>query len=164
MHCSTCPTTSPSSSFGDYHPQFSEHKMLVGRSTSWLPYSVKPFTSVGMDSSSCLLFLLQPAPSGQLGSQDAPHHPPQVRERWVPLEMNPEAFWGPLAVGGTVRRDGNEERKEDSSEGHSRKFWKLTVFVGGGDDAPENYLQGFTAQVKLVLQCLWSLQEILMFT
>lgn len=46
-----------------------------------------------------------------------------------------------------MRRDGDEER-EDSSEGDSLKFRKLNFLCGGGADAPEKYLQGFTAQVN----------------
>lgn len=60
---------------------------------------------------------------------------------------------GATCSGGVVRRDGCEET-EHGSEGGSLKFLKLNCLCGGGADAPENYLQGFTAQVKLVLKCL----------
>lgn len=65
---------------------------------------------------------------------------------------------------GTGRRDGHEVKKEDSSEGNSLEFWKLNCLCWGVADAPENYLQDFTARVKLVLKCLESLQEVVMFT
>ena len=65
---------------------------------------------------------------------------------------------------GTGRRDSHELKKEDSSEGNSLEFWKLNCLCRGVADAPENYLQDFTALVKLVLKCLEPLQEIVMFT
>lgn len=76
--------------------------------------------------------------------------------------MNAEGSLGFTCSGGAVQRDGYTER-EDSSEGNSLKFWELNCLHGGGADAPGNYLQGFNVRVKLVLKCLQSLQEILMF-
>lgn len=90
--------------------------------------------------------------------------PPPVHEWWVPLEMNPEVFWGPLAEGVQWEEMVMRREKKKAVRGLLENSGSWLAFVGGGDDTPENYLQGFTAQVKLVLQCPWSLQEILMFT
>lgn len=60
-------------------------------------------------------------------------------------------------------KNGYEEREGDSSEGDSPTFWKLNCLCGEEADAPENYLQGFNTQVKLVLKFLQSFQVILMF-
>lgn len=48
--------------------------------------------------------------------------------------------------------------------GGSLNFWKLNCLCQGVADAPENDLWGFGAWGKLVLKCLQSLQEILIFT
>lgn len=129
MHCSTRPTTSLPSSFGDYPPWFSEHKMLVGRSSSWLPNSVKLFTSVGMASTAASSF----PPASPFRSTWKPGcSPPPPSSTWVVGSSGDEpwSILGATCSGGAVRRDGDEKR-EESSEGTSRKFWKLTCLCRG---------------------------------
>lgn len=75
--------------------------------------------------------------------------------------MNCEGSLGATCSGDAVKRDGYTEREDDSSEGYFLKLWKLNCLVG------EELIHLKTickAQVKLVLKCLQSVQETLMFT
>lgn len=83
-----------------------------GKTPSWLPHSVKPFTSVGMASRQ-LPHLSSPASPFRAAWKPGYSPPPHaVRERWVPLEMNPEAFWGHLHWGCSEKRWWWGERRQ----------------------------------------------------
>ena len=76
-------------------------------------------------------------------------------ELWV--QTGDHLLWG-------CRKKSWLERERRQQWGGSLTLWELNCLCGGGADAPEHYLQGFNAQIKFILKCLQSLQEILMFT
>lgn len=59
--------------------------------------------------------------------------PPPPSSTWVVGSSGDEpwSILGATCRGGAVRRDGDEKREEESSEGPSRKFWKLTCLCRG---------------------------------